>query len=156
MYLKNNKSIDKLDSTNEFRTVLENLENDQSSESIHLKAIAHYKLGEYKKAESLFESLNKSCPTVEICAFLIICKLKLKDLNNATILYKELCKNENKNIISDLESDQIEQVKNRCLFLLSIPIETSHDPNRSLHEALNHFDYKTIINRLKKNKQNSL
>ena len=148
--LKNNKKIDELNSNNEYKIILDDLKNDQTPESIHLKAIAHYKLEEFKKAESLFENLYKSCPTIEICAFLIICKLKLNDLNNATVLYKELCKNENKNIISDLESNQIEQVKNRCLFLLSIPIETSHNPNRSFHEALNHFDYKTIINELEK------
>ena len=148
--IKNNKKIDELDSQNEYKTILEDLKHDQTPESIHLKAIAHYKLEEFKKAERLFERLYESCPTIEICAFLIICKIKLNDLNNAAVLYKELCKSENKNIKNDLESNQIEQVKNRCLFLLSIPIETSHNPSRSLNDALNHFDYKTIINELEK------
>ena len=149
MTIKKDKSSELLQNE-DYSGIINTFKDSTNPEEVLLLGIAHYKREDYKSAESIFSALYKNNPTIEIAGFLIICKLKLNDLNNATAFYKELCKNENKNIISDLESNQIEQVKNRCLFLLSIPIETSHDPNRSLHEALNHFDYKTIINELEK------
>lgn len=147
--------IDKFETKKDYLELIKELENENSSESLHLQAIAYYKLENFEKANSLFESLYKSKPTIEISAFLIICKIKLQQEEEATTLYKQLCKNENKAILNDLKKNNIDNAINRTLFLISIPIKIEKLESTSVEDALEQFDYRSLLKILDKKKKSA-
>ena len=156
MSVSNKKHYEEMLKNEEFHALLIELENCNEPYDQFLKGIAYYKLNQAEKANELFETLNKTHPSSEISAYLIITKLKLNDLMSASKLYNELCFEENKAILADIESKNYNQAINRCLFLQSIPVERpTLEPSENIQTDVNNSNYQSVINKLTNHKQSS-
>ena len=149
MSVTDKKRYESLLKNEEFHTLLIELEGCNEPYDEFLKGIAYYKLNQADKANEIFEALNKTHPSNEISAYLIITKLKLNDIISASKLYNELCIEENRAILNDIQNKEYNQAINRCLFLQSIPVERPRlDPSESLEGDINNSNYKAAIDKL--------
>tara|TARA_Y100000590_G_scaffold38596_1_gene41400 strand:- start:32 stop:517 length:486 start_codon:yes stop_codon:yes gene_type:complete len=152
MNVKQKDRYEQLLESEEFHTLLIELENSNHPDEQLFKGIAHYKLNQPEQAETIFESLHKTYPSNEITTYLIITKIKLNDIISATKLYTELCLEENKAILDDIKNNQMENAMNRCLFLQSIPIERPQtEPAATVEEDINQCNYKAALDKLSTN-----
>ena len=133
----------------EFHALLIELEDCNEPYHQFLKGIAYYKLNQADKANLLFETLNKTHPSNEVSAYLIITKLKLNDLMSASKVYNTLCIEENTLILTDIENKNYNQAMNRCLFLQSIPVERPQlEPSDCIATDVNNSNYNAVIEKL--------
>jgi len=150
MTVHNTNRYDELLQNEEYQTILIELEGSRNPDDLLVKGIAHYKLNQADQANAIFEDLHATYPSNEITAYFIITKLKLNDVISASKLYNELCLEQNKAIIEDLQSNCIEQAINRCLFLQSIPVERPNlEAASTVEEDIQNSNYKAAIERLK-------
>lgn len=149
MSVTNKERYESLLKNEEFHTLLVELEECEAPYEKFLKGIAYYKLHQAEKANELFEELNTTVPSNEVSAYLIITKIKLNDLMAASKIYNDLCFEENKKIIADINARQLNQAINRCLFLQSIPVERPQLPPAKTVEAdITNSNYKAAIEKL--------
>ena len=133
----------------DFHSLLIELEGQNDPYQQFLKGIAHYKLNQVETANDYFEAVNKTHPSNEVSAYLIITKLKLNDLVSASKLYNALCIEENKAILKDINCKHYNQAISRCLFLQSIPVERPQlSPGDTVHIDVTNNNYKAALNKL--------
>ena len=149
MNLDNTNRYNHLLQNEEYHTILIELEGSHNPDDMLVMGIAYYKLNQVEQANTIFENLYSSYPTNEIAAYFIITKLKLNDFMGASKIYNALCYEENKAILSDIQSNCIEKAINRCLFLQSIPIEGPNlEPAHTIEQDIDNKNYKAVIDKL--------
>ena len=128
------------------QTHSEILNSDDPTHILYL-GISYLKTNAIDKADTIFEYLSQHHDTTEIQTYRILTKIKNNENEKAEILYRNLCQKENQIILDYLENNQMNDVKHKCLFLLSIPIniKTQHDAE-SLIESIKNYDYHNAVN----------
>lgn len=149
MSVDNTSRYNQLLQSEEYHAILIELEGSSNPDDMLVMGIAYYKLNQIDKAHAIFENLHTSYPSNEISAYFIITKLKYNDLMGASKIYNELCCEENKAILADIQSNCIEKAINRCLFLQSIPVERPNlEPAPTVEQDVNNSNYKAAIEKL--------
>ena len=149
MSVDNTNRYNELLKSEEYHTILIELEGSSEPDDMLVMGIAYYKLNQIDKAHVIFENLYTSHFSNEVAAYFIITKLKHSDLMGASKIYNELCYEENKAILADIKSKCIEKAINRCLFLQSIPVERpTLEPASTVEQDVNNSNYKAAIEKL--------
>jgi tetratricopeptide (TPR) repeat protein len=149
MSVASQKHYETLLKNGDFHSLLIELEGQDDPYHQFLKGIAHYKLNQAEKANVYFEAVNKTNPSNEVSAYLIITKLKLNDIISASKLYNALCFEENKAILKDIHSRNYNQAISRCLFLQSIPVERPQlAPGDTLQSDVTNSNYTAALLKL--------